>query len=278
MASKKKIIGSGVDVQTAAGVSALTVDETAGSVTIPINTVHAFGNTTVAANTIVDISSAAGATGAFLRLNSGTTKFHVAAYNGAFSIYNTNIDDCAACTTAGSWKFGATTSATAHYMNGDSLVFRKNGNGEGVFSFNDATNTNRWHIGPSNNGAAPAFVVYSSSVGMYMAYGGNAWTAVSDSRSKKNVVPLNLGLEQINSLNPIKYDYISDGGSGSSRVGFIAQEVLQVLPHAVDVPVDSEQMMGLATSDMIPVLVKAIQELSAKLDEANAKIAALEAK
>lgn len=37
MASKKKIIGSGVDVQTAAGVSALTVDETTGAVTVGVS-------------------------------------------------------------------------------------------------------------------------------------------------------------------------------------------------------------------------------------------------
>jgi uroporphyrinogen-III decarboxylase len=73
----------------------------------------------------------------------------------------------------------------------------------------------------------------------------------------------------------VRFDYKADESDQSERVGFIAQEVLPVLPHAVTVPEDSEQMMSLSTTEMIPVLVKAIQQLKEELDAAKAEIAAL---
>jgi len=80
-----------------------------------------------------------------------------------------------------------------------------------------------------------------------------------------------LGLEQIKALKPARFDYNQDESESSARVGFIAQEVLPVLPHVVSVPEDSEQMMGVSTTEMIPVLVKAIQELEARLAALESK-------
>jgi len=136
-----------------------------------------------------------------------------------------------------------------------------------------AVNTNqasrKWSYGPDGNGN---FLVFNDAgVGMFMTYGANGWTAGSDERMKKNIKPLELGLEQIKALKPARFDYNQDESESSARVGFIAQEVLPVLPHAVHVPEDSEQMMGVSATEMIPVLVKAIQELEARLAALEAK-------
>jgi hypothetical protein len=136
----------------------------------------------------------------------------------------------------------------------------------------------QWKFGAENSTLTnTAFIVYNQGgVGVYVAHGATSWTANSDQRMKKNIKPLELGLEQIKALKPARFDYNNDESDNSTRVGFIAQEVLPVLPHAVTVPEESDKFMGVANTEMIPVLVKAIQELSAKNEELVARIAALE--
>jgi hypothetical protein len=47
--------------------------------------------------------------------------------------------------------------------------------------------------------------------------------------------------------------------------GFIAHEVQAVVPQAVTGEKDGEEMQGLDHSKLVPVLVAAVQELSAKV-------------
>jgi len=149
-------------------------------------------------------------------------------------------------------------------------IYATTAGGTGVASaVNTNQNTKKWSYGPDGNGN---FLVFNDAgVGMYILYGANGWTASSDERIKKNIKPLELGLEQIKALKPARFDYNQDESESSARVGFIAQEVLPVLPHAVHAPEDSEQIMGVSTTEMIPVLVKAIQELEARLAALEAK-------
>jgi hypothetical protein len=136
----------------------------------------------------------------------------------------------------------------------------------------------QWRFGGEvDSASSTAFVVYNAGgVGVYVTHGSTSWTANSDERMKKNIKPLEIGLEQIKALKPARFDYNNDESDNSTRVGFIAQEVLPVLPHAVTVPKESDKFMGVANTEMIPVLVKAIQELSAKNEELVARITALE--
>lgn len=133
-----------------------------------------------------------------------------------------------------------------------------------------------WGVGPTSSFGN--FYISTGTGGAFLAEGGTAWQAVSDERMKKNIEPLELGLEQIKALKPTRFDYIDEESENSSRVGFIAQEVLSVLPHAVHVPEDAEQMMGVSATEMIPVLVKAIQEQQSIIEKLEARLAALENK
>ena len=98
-----------------------------------------------------------------------------------------------------------------------------------------------------------------------------AWTAVSDVRDKTNFAPVPHGLDFVNQLNPIQYQFRTDRQSeetnGPVRYGFKAQEVL-ALEGANPVIIDNENSEKLRMTDtyMIPILVKAIQELKAEFD------------
>jgi hypothetical protein len=105
------------------------------------------------------------------------------------------------------------------------------------------------------------------------ANGTNTWTAVSDQRLKENVADLALGLRFVEKLQPRTFDWKADGAHAA---GFIAQEVAEVVDehdadylHLVD---RSNEHMGLSATTLIPVLVNAIKELKAEVDELKAKL------
>jgi hypothetical protein len=80
-------------------------------------------------------------------------------------------------------------------------------------------------------------------------------------------------------LKPRRFDWSEKSiNEGSNIAGFIAQEVQTVLPDLV-APYQygkDETKLGLKMGDMIPTLVAAIKELSAKNDSLEARLAKLE--
>jgi hypothetical protein len=104
-------------------------------------------------------------------------------------------------------------------------------------------------------------------------------SSLSDQRDKTNIVDIPLGLDFINTTRPVSFDWNRRDGTsvGEKDFGFIAQE----LKIAADATIYADHMRLVHEEDpdrleadpmkMFPILVKAIQELSAK-------VAALEAK
>jgi hypothetical protein len=120
--------------------------------------------------------------------------------------------------------------------------------------------------------STPSNLIYVRNDGYLYSVG--AWSG-SDRRLKENITDLSNGLNKILGLKARKFDFI-DGFK--DQYGFVAQEVQEVIPDAVSVFQEEDQMLAVKMDFITPHLVKAIQELSTKLDQANTKIAALEAK
>jgi hypothetical protein len=75
-------------------------------------------------------------------------------------------------------------------------------------------------------------------------------------------------------LRAVQFTWKSDE-ENKPNVGLIAQDVLAVLPEAVT---EDRGYYGVKYTELVPLLVAAIQELSAKNDALEARLAALEAK
>jgi len=139
-------------------------------------------------------------------------------------------------------------------------------------------------VSATTTNAGTAFSAYSTGAGAYrffVGYGGNIYatstsiTAISDATLKENVRDLDKGLDTILALQPRRFDW--KNGDGDDIMGFVAQEVKDVLPELVhDYKLnETETKLGLKMGDMIPSMVKAIQELSAQVNELKAEVAAL---
>jgi len=81
--------------------------------------------------------------------------------------------------------------------------------------------------------------------------------SVSDARTKTNIAPTELSASDI--INALQVRQFQKNGQ-EHRIGFVAQEVRDVFPEAVSEH-SGTGLMGVAYSALIPVLVKAIQEL-----------------
>lgn len=87
--------------------------------------------------------------------------------------------------------------------------------------------------------------------------------ATSDERLKDNKITINSALDKVNSISGISFDWNEKSGKTGSDYGVIAQEIEKILPHAVVTREDG--FKAVKYDNLIPLLIEAIKELSAKL-------------
>ena len=132
-----------------------------------------------------------------------------------------------------------------------------------------------WGVGPTNSYGT--FYITTGGTGVSLASGGTSWGTVSDERQKDIIEPITDSVNKVLSLRSVIGKYKTDN-EGVRRSFLIAQDVQAVLPEAVDVGEDENQTLAIKYTEVIPLLVSAIQELKAELDAAKERIASLEAK
>jgi len=136
--------------------------------------------------------------------------------------------------------------------------------------------TTKWLVGPYSGAATNFLISAASTFGVYLSgTSATSWSSLSDERTKDIIEPISEAVAKVTSLRAVIGSYKNDDAK-KRRAFLIAQDVQKVLPEAVD----SENLdnLGLAYTDVIPLLVAAIQELSAENDALEARLAALEAK
>ena len=105
-------------------------------------------------------------------------------------------------------------------------------------------------------------------------------SSLSDERDKTEIVDLPIGIDFINKLRPVKFKWQTRGGNikdGKYRAGFIAQE-LQTLESSTSVDYldlvldDNPDKLEATEGHLFPVLVKAVQELSAEVEQLKSQL------
>jgi hypothetical protein len=152
----------------------------------------------------------------------------------------------------------------------------------------DGANTSRVSIGGANSSTATGLSLYSTTAGafrFFVSYAGQinatstSITAISDQSLKENIRDLETGLTEVMALKPRRFDWKEETQLGEKNVaGFIAQEVEQVLPELVyDYQYNADETKkSLKMGDILPTLVKAIQEQQAIITALTARVEALE--
>ena len=128
-----------------------------------------------------------------------------------------------------------------------------------------------------NLGGSPSTATASNQITLgstshsYLRCNDTSIDSLSDRRDKTNIIDLPIGLDFLNTLKPRQFKWQSRDGNikdGSTRCGFIAQELQEAqtsykyLRLVLD---DNPNRLEANEGHLIPLLVKAIQELSTKV-------------
>jgi len=133
-----------------------------------------------------------------------------------------------------------------------------------------ATSSNNFFTGT----AAGDFVMYNSSSGynlfvvnfsggVYLTSGATSWTANSDIRLKNINSHIENAVEKLSTLQTINFSY-KDDKFKKQNLGLIAQEVEKIFPELIDK--NNDGMLGVRYTELVPVLIKAIQELKLEIE------------
>jgi hypothetical protein len=169
---------------------------------------------------------------------------------GAFLVGNTSAPNPGAATTVSGFAINGS--------GNDAYISHKIDNGPCAYFRRDGT-----------DGFVLAFYKANSSVGtISVTTTATAYNTTSDYRLKESIKPLNSGLTRVNALKPSVYNWKSDGSNGE---GFLAHELAEVVPLAVTGQKDAVNDDGsinpqsVDLSKVVPILVAAIQELTARI-------------
>jgi hypothetical protein len=89
------------------------------------------------------------------------------------------------------------------------------------------------------------------------------YNTTSDQRLKENIVDAPSASDDIDAIQVRSFDWKADGSH--QKYGMVAQELVTVAPNAVAQPEDPEEMMGVDYSVLVPMMLKEIQQLRARV-------------
>lgn len=154
-----------------------------------------------------------------------------------------------------------------------------------VTGASSGSSSNNYGVYGSASGGTTNYALYCSGNGVYTG----TWTSSSDARLKENVTNLGSSLEMVMKLRPTAYNFKTDDPryksmnlSTGTHFGFIAQELETVYPSLVTNNVHTDpknpkeqiDFKSVNYTELIPVLVKAIQEQQAQIEELKKQLAA----
>jgi len=209
------------------------------------------------------------ATSRIYTTSSSTT---VGTYTNTPLILDTNSTERARIDSSGSLqlkKASNETEATAQ--------FYISGSGYEAYHWLDST---AYYIG--QNSSIRSLRIYSNSytAGVNLASGGTSWGTFSDERLKYDIEPITNGLDKLNSIRCVSYRLKDvDASDSQKKLGVIAQDLVGVVDEVIDITKrhgDETDYMSVRYTELIPVLIKSIQEQQTLITQLTARITALE--
>jgi hypothetical protein len=160
-------------------------------------------------------------------------------------------------TSGGTVLFGTT--ATPY----NTVLFRATNGSNNYFSF-----------GP--NSSSVWAIWNDGGTGVYLSNGNSSWTGVSDERVKNIERNIENACDIVKDWRTVIFSWKHDSPD-NLNVGLIAQDVIKTLPEAVDINQDEDKTLGVRYTELIPVLVKAIQEQNQMIQELSKELSTLKA-
>ncbi|WP_207533147.1 tail fiber domain-containing protein [Desertivirga arenae] len=127
----------------------------------------------------------------------------------------------------------------------------------------------------SNDGGTVAIGTATIDTTVKLQVNGHAvfttYSTSSDRRLKRNIQPLKHGLNAIQKLEPVSYNWIDPKQSTKTQIGLIAQDARKVIPEIV-LGDEDKGKLSINYTELIPVLINAIKEQQQKIDSQQKQI------
>ena len=112
---------------------------------------------------------------------------------------------------------------------------------------------------------AKTFTARGTVGGGYYVGDGTGVTVTSDIRTKENIQPIRNALDIVRKLQAVEYTKIDD--PSRRWIGYIAQDVEQLIPHIVRTDASPEQWKSIQYTYLPGLIIEALKELKAKMDK-----------
>ena len=108
----------------------------------------------------------------------------------------------------------------------------------------------------------------------------NAFATTSDRRHKKDFEEVAGALAKVRALHPVLYNWISSSNINPAvkELGFIAQEVEEILPNVISTADDEDKTKRVAYDRITSLLVAAVKEQADQIDALTGRVDALESR
>ena len=130
----------------------------------------------------------------------------------------------------------------------------------------------------ANNTSSYHYIASTGGADKYYLYGNGTYTTVSDERLKKNITKVtDTYLDKVLGLNIVNYNWNEQEDGSPLEFGMIAQDVEKVIPSIVHEGREQEDgnvYKGIQASVLPYILIKAIQEQQAQIEELKILITA----
>ena len=260
-----------------ASIAGLTIGSGAGQSNV------AFGDKTLGSNTSGIINTGVGRSALEANTSGG---FNSAFGEGSLADNTTGSFNSA----FGASSLGSNTSGSRNTAFGWSALLYNTGSFNtaiGYFcGYDNTTGTNNIFIGNSainSSGGATASntIVFGNSSSTAIRSNSTTIIGLSDARDKSNIQEIPVGLDYINELKPVMFDWARRDGShaGHKDFGFIAQDLQLVQDkfgykeYTKLVHDSNPDRLEADPMKTYPILIKAVQQLSAKVDSLEAQLA-----
>ena len=224
---------------------------------------------------------------AFVLQEQGNNPWHLMQFTGgAFSInYNGTSSGASVLAIDSSGNVGINElepTARVHITESANLTesdahIRIEGSGYSGFHFLNGT---AYYIG--QNSASRQVRIYSGAetAGVALVSGSTSWGTFSDERLKYDIENIDSAVETLSGIRTVKYRLKNvDAADAKKKIGIIAQDLEGVLDEVVETTMlenDDTEYKSVRYTELIPVLIKAIQEQQATIETLEARITQLE--
>jgi D-arabinose 5-phosphate isomerase GutQ len=250
--------------QTMAGLSANVATLTANSASFvgSLSAANVVSNAQLSAN-LANYQTTAGLTANVATRTANNTSF----FDGQGASFYTNItarlgytpvNRAGDTSMTGSYTTTGAEIAIGSGQNEQKRLRLQNAN-RGVFFYLDNTTLGLWDVNASANRWLTDASGNFTAIGNVIAY--------SDIKLKTNIHTIEDALHKVSQLRGVTYDRKSDG---VPQIGVIAQEVKEVVPEVVIE--DESGVLGVAYGNMVGLLLEAVKELKAKVEELENKV------